>query len=265
MRSLIQRTLLTDDGKIEWQRLEELVSIASAATVVDSEEAFTELKVAQSRSDLRKKAGFGDPISTVPEGAITFDVTLGVLDFVLSENGRFLREPLINDLLDTMDSLGVAVVNFASLRTGGLISPAEREVDVGRLDAVWSIISQVVANQRAAALKAAKDSGEEPDDLPVLRALYRSISSILRDPKKTAMFLPILRRFSLFAREVASRIVERQAVKAVKGAIGVVGSPRFFPFVARGLDAAGSVAGVSDRLIPMDDSARTSPRTNKAP
>jgi hypothetical protein len=55
MRELMRATLLTQEGGIQWRRLEELVSIAGAAKVTTTDEQFQELKQAQQRSDLRKK------------------------------------------------------------------------------------------------------------------------------------------------------------------------------------------------------------------
>ena len=55
MRELMRATLLTQEGGIQWRRLEELVSIAGAAKITTTDEQFQELKQAQQRSDLRKK------------------------------------------------------------------------------------------------------------------------------------------------------------------------------------------------------------------
>ena len=37
---------------------------------------------------------------------VNLDLTISVLTFLLSDNALFLREPLINELLDTMDEVG---------------------------------------------------------------------------------------------------------------------------------------------------------------
>ena len=55
MKALMRATLVTPSGGIQWKRLEELVSIASAAKVVTTDAQYTDLKKAQARSDLRKK------------------------------------------------------------------------------------------------------------------------------------------------------------------------------------------------------------------
>ena len=55
MKALMRATLVTPEGGIQWKRLEELVSIAGAARITTTDAQFEELKLAQKRSDLRKK------------------------------------------------------------------------------------------------------------------------------------------------------------------------------------------------------------------
>lgn len=56
------------------------------------------------RSILHAQVGLtGTPTQVIPS-EVTLDLTLAVLDFVLSENGRFLREPLIDVSLLALQS-----------------------------------------------------------------------------------------------------------------------------------------------------------------
>jgi hypothetical protein len=64
------------------------------------------------------------------------------------------------------------------------------------------------------------------DEFPVLRALAFKVRDMLRDPEQTALFVPIAQRLAGLGREVAAQLVERQAVRVVKSAIALVGSPR---------------------------------------
>jgi hypothetical protein len=49
---------------------------------------------------------------------------------------------------------------------------------------------------------------------------------MLQDPEQTALFVPIAQRLAGLGREIAAQLVERQAVRVVKSAIALVGSPR---------------------------------------
>jgi hypothetical protein len=64
------------------------------------------------------------------------------------------------------------------------------------------------------------------DEFPVLRALAYKVRDMLQDPEQTALFVPIAQRLAGLGREIAAQLVERQAVRVVKSAIALVGSPR---------------------------------------
>ena len=54
------------------------------------------------------------------------EATVQIVDYLLSENGRFLREPLLNEIVETVDSLGITAASFISILSNRIIpSPAE--------------------------------------------------------------------------------------------------------------------------------------------
>ena len=59
-----------------------------------------------------------------------------LLDFLLSEDGEFLRTPLLAELADTVDSLGLAALNAASLFSNGLLPKPDDQPDREQLDRV---------------------------------------------------------------------------------------------------------------------------------
>lgn len=150
--------------RIRWSKLEQFVSISSYADKAVGGD-FAALKKAQNRADLiktysrqddegasqpsggavrqiRSPVGGGssggdtskarensdDVEDEGEEGGVRFsqELVLNILDFLLSPNGRFIREPLVNEAADTVDALGLTAVSVLSLLSNGLV-PKPRE------------------------------------------------------------------------------------------------------------------------------------------
>jgi predicted unusual protein kinase regulating ubiquinone biosynthesis (AarF/ABC1/UbiB family) len=90
MRDLLRRVLIRPNGRIDWKRLEQLLTISRAVRSRD----YAELKKAQDRSDIRKSL-----LGEQEETTVTLDLALQVVNFLLSDTGAFLREALINELV----------------------------------------------------------------------------------------------------------------------------------------------------------------------
>ena len=86
---------------------------------------------AQSRSDLMNAYSPGSAarraLSAVDtEDSVSPEATVQIIDYLLSENGRFLREPLLNEIVETVDSLGITAASVISVLSNRIIpSPAE--------------------------------------------------------------------------------------------------------------------------------------------
>ncbi|CAN0007023.1 unnamed protein product, partial [Laminaria digitata] len=171
---LMKATLITPEGSIAWRRLEQLVTISGAAKVATTRQEFEELKAAQAKSDIREKfaGGLGE---VDPE--VNLDLTISVLSFLLSDNALFLREPLINELLDTMDEFNAASYNFASAATRGLLPKSKEESTQTKLDAVWGVVQQVVESNAAKEQQGNGRGGISPG-YPQLRSLVTFMSEV---------------------------------------------------------------------------------------
>lgn len=233
MVGLMKATLITPEGNIAWRRLEQLVTISGAAKVATTKKEFEELKAAQAKSDIREKfaGGLGE---VDPE--VDLDLTISVLSFLLSDNALFLREPLINELLDTMDELSAASYNFASAATRGLLPKSKEESTQKKLDAVWGVVQQVVESNAAKEQQGGGRGGLSPG-YPQLRSLFTFMSEVLSDPKTRQQLGPVLDQLGEFGREVFARIVERQATNVVRGGFGLLNIGQAFPALADVLDA----------------------------
>ena len=112
---LLKAVIVNKEGRIKWSKLEQFISISSNADAALAGN-FKALQNAQERSDLLRTYG-GNQI----EGNFTYEVTLQIIDFLLTENGRYLREPLVDELVDTIDSLGLTSLSLLSIFTNGLL------------------------------------------------------------------------------------------------------------------------------------------------
>lgn len=126
-----------------------------------------------------------------------------ILSFVLSDRGTFLREPLINELLITMEDVSVASRGVVSALTNGFV-PKPREVpDEQRLRTVWKLFTNFVKELSEA---------DDTNDLQMLRRFPRRVLVLLAKPENTALAI----RLGELVKEVSARLVERQAVSLLR-------------------------------------------------
>lgn len=121
MTRLLRSVLIDQEGRIRWAKLEQFLSIASNADSAINGN-FAALKRAQSRSDF---------LNTFTENQedsnFTADTIIQILNFLDSENGQFIREPLVNEIVDGLDNLGLTVATLASILTNEVIpAPSEK-------------------------------------------------------------------------------------------------------------------------------------------
>jgi len=117
------RSVLIDSttGRIRWNKLEQFLSIASNADSAINGN-FAALKRAQSRSDFLNT--FKD---NQEDSNFTADTVIQILNFLDSENGQFIREPLVTEIVDGLDNLGLTVATLASILTNDIIpAPSEK-------------------------------------------------------------------------------------------------------------------------------------------
>ena len=113
---------------------------------------FSALQSAQSRADLLRtysdpsgyagvqgKAGVEDNSSSADSVEVTEELVLQILDFLLSSNGDFIREPLVDEIVDTLEALGLTAAQVLSLATG-LPGPSQKP-DRARVESFLAVLS----------------------------------------------------------------------------------------------------------------------------
>lgn len=144
MSKLLSSVLLTGDKKqnINWAQLEQFVSISAKADAAMQGD-FSALKSAQEQGDIMKVYM---PTATTTSGinggakkreekaeenqaAVTVEVATLILQYLLSERGSYLRGPLVNDVADIVDQLGLTTQSFLSLISNQLLPPPTQKPD----------------------------------------------------------------------------------------------------------------------------------------
>ena len=139
MTSLLKSVLInTDNGSIKWEKLEQFISIASNAEQAMSGN-FQALKKAQDRSDIAKLYS-----GKKQETNVTFDVTIQIFDFLISENGKFLFDPLIDEIVETIEALGISALSLSSLLTSGLIPPPNEKPSREKVELFFKLMGTIL-------------------------------------------------------------------------------------------------------------------------
>lgn len=139
MSGLLKSVLINQgDGSIRWEKLEQFISIASNADAAISGD-FQALKKAQERSDLAKLYA-----GQQKQANVTLNVTLQIFDFLISENGRFLFDPLVNEIVETIEALGLTAMAITSIATSGLIPPPNEKPDKKKVELFFKLLSTIL-------------------------------------------------------------------------------------------------------------------------
>lgn len=106
---------------------------------------------------------------------VNLDLTISILSFLLSENGLFLREPLINELLDTMDEVSSLTKQQMECLER---TKAELEMDVG--GGMGTAIPEGTAWRLSAGRRLSVCNKKSPDISQIWSASLLSSASMAR-------------------------------------------------------------------------------------
>ena len=240
MTKLLKSVLLDHNGRIRWDKLEELVSITSKANAALESGNFNVLKNADERPDVGNRFGAG---AAAPAAAVhvTVDVAMQIMEYLFSERAAFLLQPLIADIADTIDALGLTAHAASSLVTNGLIPGPGEKPDRERVQRFFRLMNTLLQNVPSAGGGGGGGSGGGGDAfrLAVLRNLFESLTAALTQlqPERRAQMQPLLAKSQVLVRGVVSRLVERGAVRMVRTIVSPTVTASL-PFVGRAFDLA---------------------------
>jgi hypothetical protein len=228
MTSLLKSILINqNNGKIKWEKLEQFVSIASNADAAVNGN-FEALKQAQDRSDVSKI--YTNGLNDANEINITYDITLSIMDFLLSENGKFLFDPLITEIVDIIDALGLTALTLSSVLTNGLLPAPNEKPNRAKVELFFKLVSTILNRV---------DNNEVPGGnqrLTVVRNMFKLGSDIIQNSPDVAKLQPVISKSSIVVEAVVSKLVERSTRSVIKNIMNPKNIVPVFPLVSRFLD-----------------------------
>lgn len=146
---LLRRILLDEKtGRIRWSKLEKLLSVSQKAERALTEGDFAALQDAQTQSDVLRAFGHqrrdeADPArstsrsrmnsgdsSSANDAGVTIDLEMAtlMLNYLSSDAGSYLREPLYEEVLATLETLARTTQQSLSVLTRGLVPSTRKEL-----------------------------------------------------------------------------------------------------------------------------------------
>lgn len=228
MTSLLKSILINqNNGKIKWEKLEQFVSIASNADAAVNGN-FEALKQAQDRSDVSKI--YTNGLNDANEITVTYDITLSIMDFLLSENGKFLFDPLITEIVDIIDALGLTALTVSSVLTNGLLPAPNEKPNRAKVELFFKLVSTILNRV---------DNNKVPGGnqrLTVVRNMFKLGSDIIQNSPDVAKLQPLISKSSVVIEAVVSKLAQRSTRSVIKNVMNPKNIVPVFPLVSRFLD-----------------------------
>jgi len=229
MGKLLRSILLTQDGHINWAQLEQFVSISSKADAAMGGD-FKALQGAQARSDI------GKIYQNKAEGEdLTLDVASQILDYLLSDRGAFLREPLVTDVADALDALGLTAQSLLSLATNRLVPAPSQKPDRAKVEQVLKLLENI-----SGSIPRSPSEGGPQEVAQQIIGVSTSLGSLLQsvagDSEDTQRYRLLLRKLSVLSLQVVGKFVERRARESTRQLLSKDRIESSLPAIARVLD-----------------------------
>lgn len=256
MNQLLQKFLLNDEGRIQWDKLEQFVSISANADAA-LEGDFGALKDAQLKSDWLKQYGIRSssssknasignmrsidsngkvgnvlgaavvggrrarkqqsiPVSEIEEkdaSTISLSVLSEVFEFLLSENGRFLREPLVTEIAETIDSLGLTAAALASMMSNQLLPPPIDTPDEMRVRQFVKMVNMISSSIVASDIRQSDTENGDSSDASVSGDGKKRRKRQLSD--YSVLLIRLVGRFNRMLSEVSNEEIRSIIAKAM--------------------------------------------------
>ena len=260
MSALLKRVLLTEDNHINWRQLEQFISISSKADSAILKGNYSESKKAGGQLDLSRMpssrsasitptvltrasssssgSSSSSSSSDKTEG-VSLQIAIQIVDYLLSDRGQYLREPLIRDIVEIIESLGSAAQSFLSLLTNRFIPVPDEKPNKERVLQFINIINGISRSTDINHNYHSGGSSGGDDDVSSSRYEYefsnptlslQRISSLLSTIEKYLMLLvetsnttaeavefrQLLNKLGVLIRQVVALLIERRTLALSK-------------------------------------------------
>lgn len=229
LKDLLRTVILTPKGRIRWDRLEQFISIAGSADRAMSGD-FNALKTAQERSDIVKAFKGQQQASN-----FTMEVSLSIIEFLISENGTFLREPLIDEIVETMDALGLTSARILTLATNGFFPTPSELPDKERVQQFLNLLRIFLARAPNSQMPSPSDGTRS--NYPNLQDVTNRLQKLIFTAASPTSQVYIS-KLSVLANQVIARLLEKSARRVLRSCFSPERIENGLPVVSRAIDLA---------------------------
>ena len=132
-----------------------------------------------------------------------------ILIIIFSDKGTFLREPLLDEVVDIIDNVGLTTISLSSILTNGLLPKPSEKPNKERVESFFNFL-KVIINKNDNA-----NSNIFDDSRLVVSKVFDVITKAINytsDANNSAN----LDKYMKFLTQIVSRLTERNVRRAVK-------------------------------------------------
>ena len=132
-----------------------------------------------------------------------------ILIIIFSDKGTFLREPLLDEVVDIIDNVGLTTISLSSILTNGLLPKPSEKPNKERVESFFNFL-KVIINKNDNA-----NSNIFDDSRLVVSKVFDVITKAINYTSDTNNSAN-LDKYMKFLTQIVSRLTERNVRRAVK-------------------------------------------------
>lgn len=265
MNRFLRMILLDEKNHIRWERLEQFLTISKSADDAMKGD-FQALKDAQEKADIMKQfqqlqssssstqnqrtsslgpssqAQTAQSTTKKADDRFTVEVVSQVVDYLLSDRGSFLREPLIEEIVDTVESLGITVHSMFSIMSNRLIPAPEQRPDREKVIRFLRLFELVAAGTTNSTMTGSTSTTGRSRARAIVIGLGQQISRLLQSQESAVatfeQWQPVLSKVADLVQQVMQRLLERATQRTVRTVLSAKNVEETLPLIAKMLDLA---------------------------
>lgn len=166
--------------------------------------------------------------SSQDSNKLSVELIIQMIDFLLSGSGEFLREPLVNEIVEVVDSIGLTLYSFMSLSSFGLFPRSDVKPNRDRINQVLQLLDILVSlgdsnGDNSTLLKKDMQGIYDTVSLSSLSRLsYRLLSFIqgISKSNKSDDYQAILMKCSILLQPVLIKLSKLNLKRTVRSLVG---------------------------------------------
>lgn len=162
-----------------------------------------------------------------------------LLDYLLSDYGKYLREPLIDEIIDLINNIGGTSQNLLSLLTNRIIPPASTPPNRQQVLKFIQLIQYFATTAMNQLETTASSSTSSESQMPALRSISSmatSLQRLLLNQSLQSDIQPLLRKLNILVLQIIGKLIEQRSAQTVKEVLSGNRIKGILPTIATLLD-----------------------------